>query len=189
MTILSNSWAQHLKSLAGNNEANKNIKAFTNTLAPSKTTNKLLNALVEEVDTAILLVGPKNSVQRTHSWAKFGEKKSRLDISIACLIGTGPRANAVTIDYNQAVALTTISIPSATDIAACKTVDNFVNLAANATFLGILKDGLAQNFTKLGLFCSFLGIMKGMDQPKKIVNPRSYPRFSWEFEGTNPPQN
>jgi hypothetical protein len=100
MKILSNSWAQHLKSLTGNNKANKNIKAFTNALAPSKTTTKYLNALVEKVNAAILLVGPKNSVQRTHSWAKFGGKQSWPKISIACLIRTGPRANAVTINHN-----------------------------------------------------------------------------------------
>jgi hypothetical protein len=111
----------------------KSIKAFTNALAPSKTTTKQLNALVKEVDAAILLVGPKNSVQRTHSWAKFGGKQSWPKIFIACLIRTGPRANTVTIDHNLAVALTTISIPSAMEIAACKTVDNFVNLAANTT--------------------------------------------------------
>jgi hypothetical protein len=67
MTILSNSWAQHLKSLAGNDKANKNIKAFTVALAPSKTTTKQLNALVQEVDAAILLMGLKNLDHRTHS--------------------------------------------------------------------------------------------------------------------------
>jgi hypothetical protein len=101
MTILSNSWAQHLKSLTGKDKANKNIKAFTNAFALSKTTTKQLNELVEEVNAAILLMGPKNSVQRTHSWAKFGKKQSRPNISIAYLIKTGPRANAVTIDHNQ----------------------------------------------------------------------------------------
>jgi hypothetical protein len=59
MTILSNSWAQHLKYLSRNNDANKNMKAFTDALAPSTTTSKRLNALVEEVDAAVLLVGPK----------------------------------------------------------------------------------------------------------------------------------
>ncbi len=59
MTILSNSWAQHLKNLAGNNNANKNMKAFTDALAPSTTISKRLNALVEEVATAVLFVGPK----------------------------------------------------------------------------------------------------------------------------------
>jgi hypothetical protein len=37
MTILSNSLAQHLKSLAGNNKANKNMTAFMKALAPSMT--------------------------------------------------------------------------------------------------------------------------------------------------------
>jgi hypothetical protein len=133
MTILSNSWTQHLKSLTGINGANKNIKIFTNALAPSKTTTEQLNALVEEFDATILLVGPKNSVQRTHSWAKFGGKQSWPNISIACLIRTGPRASAVAINHNQAVASMTISSPSATEIAACKTVNNFVNLVANTT--------------------------------------------------------
>jgi hypothetical protein len=72
MTILSNSWAQHLNSLAGNDEANKNMMAFTEALALFRTTSKQLNSLVEEIDAAVLLVGPNNSIQRTHSWAKFG---------------------------------------------------------------------------------------------------------------------
>jgi hypothetical protein len=37
MTILSNSWAQHLKNLAGNNDANKNMKAFMDALVLSTT--------------------------------------------------------------------------------------------------------------------------------------------------------
>jgi hypothetical protein len=72
MTILSNSWAQHLNSLARNNKANKNMTAFTEALTPSTTISKQLNVLVEEVNAAVLLVGPNNSIQRTHSWAKFG---------------------------------------------------------------------------------------------------------------------
>jgi hypothetical protein len=48
MTNLSNSWAQHLKNLARNNDANKNMKAFTDALAPSRTNSKRLNDLVEE---------------------------------------------------------------------------------------------------------------------------------------------
>jgi hypothetical protein len=50
-------------------------------------------------------------------------------------------------------------------------------------FLGILKDGLAQKFSKLELLRSFLRIFEGTDPPKKIVSPRTCPRFSWEFEG------
>ncbi len=40
MAILSNSWTQNLKSLAGNNEANKNMKAFSEAFAPAKTVAK-----------------------------------------------------------------------------------------------------------------------------------------------------
>jgi hypothetical protein len=109
------------------------MMAFTEALAPSTTTSKWLNSLVEEVDDAVLLVGPNNSIQRTHSWAKFGGTQSRPNTSIVCLIGTGPRAHAVTVDHKQGVALTTTSIPSFTGIANCKTIDDFVNLSINMT--------------------------------------------------------
>ncbi len=59
MAILSNSWAEHLQNLGGNKDANKHMKAFTNALAPSKTIPEQVNALVEDVDAGILLVGPK----------------------------------------------------------------------------------------------------------------------------------
>ncbi len=82
MTILSNSWAQHLKSLARNDKANKNMMAFMEALTPSRTISKQINALVEEVDAAVLLVGPNNLIQRTHSWPSLAGcnhgKKSQL---------------------------------------------------------------------------------------------------------------
>ena len=72
MAILSNSWTQHLKSWVGNKEANKNMKAFSKAFAPATTVAKQVAALVEEIDAAVLLVGPDGTVLRTHSWTKFG---------------------------------------------------------------------------------------------------------------------
>ena len=72
MAILSSSWTQHLKSLAGNEKANKNMKAFSDAFAPSTTVAEQVAALVEEIDAAVLLAGPDGTVLRTHSWAKFG---------------------------------------------------------------------------------------------------------------------
>jgi hypothetical protein len=136
MTILSNSWAQHLAGIAGNDDANKNMRAFMETLTPSKITTKQHNALVEKVDATVLLVGPKNLVQQTHSWTKFGRTQSRPTITTTCLVGSGPRAMPVTIDENQAVALQTIAIPFATEISACKSVDDFVKLTTTMIISG-----------------------------------------------------
>jgi hypothetical protein len=133
MTILSNSWVQHLKNLARNNDANKNMKAFMDALAPSMTISKRLNSLVEEVDNAVPLVGPKNSIQQTHSCAKFGGMQSQPDFSIICLIRKSPQANAVTVDHNQAVAVATIAIPLVTEISNCKTIYDFKNLGINVS--------------------------------------------------------
>ena len=101
MAILSNSWAQHLRSQAGGEEANKNMKAFTEAFAPTTTLAERVTALVEEIDAAALLAGPDGAVLRTHSWTKFGGTRSRANTTVACLIGTGPRANVVIVDCNR----------------------------------------------------------------------------------------
>ena len=67
MAILSSSWTQHLKSLAGNDKANKNMKAFSDAFAPATTVAKQVAALVEEIDAAVLLAGPDGTFLRTHS--------------------------------------------------------------------------------------------------------------------------
>jgi hypothetical protein len=133
MTNLSNSWAQHFKNLAGNDDANKNMKAFTDAYAPSRTISKRLNDLIEGVHAAVLLMGPKNSIQQTHSWAKFGGMQSRPDFSTTCLIRMGPKANAVTADHNQAVVAATVAIPLATEISNCKTIYDFKNPGINVS--------------------------------------------------------
>ena len=77
MAILSNSWTQHLKSQAGSEEANKNMKAFSEAFAPTTTVAERVAVLVEEINAAALLAGPDGTVLRTHSWTKFGGTQSR----------------------------------------------------------------------------------------------------------------
>jgi hypothetical protein len=113
MAILSNRWMQHLKSRAGNDEANKNMKAFSEAFSPSTTVAERVAALVEEIDAAVLLVGPDGTV------LKFGGTRSRASATVACLIGTGPRAYGVIIDCSCAVVATIVSIPREIDIASC----------------------------------------------------------------------
>jgi hypothetical protein len=61
MAIFSNGWAHHFKSII-NDEANKNMKAFTQAFAPTTTLAERVNALVKEINTAVLLVGLNNTV-------------------------------------------------------------------------------------------------------------------------------
>jgi hypothetical protein len=129
MAILSNGWAQHFRSIIGNNDANKNMKAFTNAFAPATTLAKRVNALIKEVDAAVLPVGPGGMVLRTHSWAKFGRMRSRANFIVGSLIGMGPRASAIVINHGAAIASSTVTIPVATEIANCKTIEELVALA------------------------------------------------------------
>ena len=65
MAILSNSWVQHLKSQAGNEEANKNMNAFSESFAPTTTVAERVATLVEEIDAAVLLAGPCYNIRIT----------------------------------------------------------------------------------------------------------------------------
>ncbi len=94
MAIFSNGWAQHFKSIA-NDKANKNMMVFTQVFAPTTTLAKRVNALVEEIDTAVLLVRLNDTVLRTHSLTKFGRMRSHPNVIVGSLIGMGPRAIAV----------------------------------------------------------------------------------------------
>jgi hypothetical protein len=100
MAILSNSWAQHFRSITVNNEANKNMRAFTDAFAPTKTLAKRVNTLVKEVDSAVFLVGMSGTVLQTHSWLKFGGTHFCPNFFIASLIGMGPRASAVIMNHS-----------------------------------------------------------------------------------------
>jgi hypothetical protein len=131
MAILSNSWAEHLKNLTGSKEANKNMKAFTDALAPLKSIPSQIDALVEDINAGILLVGCKNSILRTHSWKRFGGTRSRPDYNIFCLIGTGPIGQGVTVDIIGATSAKQVSILSAMEISNCRTVLNFEGLGIN----------------------------------------------------------
>jgi hypothetical protein len=131
IAIFSNSWAEHLKNLGGNEDTNKHMKAFTNALTPSKTIPKQVNALIEDVDAGILLVAPKNSMLQTHSWKCFGGTQSRPDYDIFCLIGTGPIGQGVSVDIVSVTSAYPISIISATEISNRRTILDFEGLGIN----------------------------------------------------------
>ena len=123
---------QHLKSLAGNDENNKNIKAFSEAFVPATTVAEQVATLVEEIDTAVLPAGPDSTSLRTHSWTKFGGTRSRASATVACLVGTGPRANVVIVDCSSTVVTTIVSIPRVIYITSCVTVQDLEDLANRA---------------------------------------------------------
>jgi hypothetical protein len=136
MAILSNGWAQHFRSIIRNVDANKNMRAFTNAFAPATTLAKRVNAIVKEVDAAVLLVGPCGTVLQMHSWAKFGGTRLHPNFIVGSLIGMGPRASAGVINHGTAIASSTVTIPAATEIANCGRIEKLVTLAGLGLAMG-----------------------------------------------------
>ncbi len=105
------------------------MKAFTYAFAPATMLAERVNALVKEVDAAMLLVGPGGMVLQTHSWAKFGGTRSCPNFIVGCLIRMGSRASAVVINHGAAVTSLTVTIPAVTEIVNCGTIKELVALA------------------------------------------------------------
>jgi hypothetical protein len=109
------------------------MKTFTDTLAPSKLIPSQIDALVEDIDAGILLVGRKNSILRTHSWKRFGGTRSWPDYNIFCLIGTGPIGQGVPVDMIGVTSANQVSILSAMEISNCRTVLDFEGPGINVS--------------------------------------------------------
>jgi hypothetical protein len=113
MVIISNSWAQHFRSITVNNNANKN-EGFHRRLSPTMTLAKRVKAFTKEVNSTVFLIGTCGTVLPMHSWSKFGRMCSHPNFIRASLIGTSPRASPVIINRGIAVACSTITIIKAT---------------------------------------------------------------------------
>jgi hypothetical protein len=119
-----------------NNNANKNMRAFTDAFAPATMLAERVKALAKEVDLAVFLVRMSGAVLQTHSWSKFGGACSHPNFIILSLIGTGPRASAVIINHGAVVASLTVTIPAATEIANYKLIEELVALASRGLATG-----------------------------------------------------
>ena len=97
----------------------------------------MVDALVEDVDARILLVGPKNSILQTYSWKKFGGTRTRPDYGVWCLIGSGPTGQGVEVDIASVTSASPVSIASATEISSCRTILNFEGLGINVSETGL----------------------------------------------------
>jgi hypothetical protein len=136
MAILSNSWAQHFRSITVNNNINKNMRAFTNAFASTTTLAKRVNTVAKEVNLVVFLVKMSGTVLQMHSWLKFGGMRSCPNFIIVSLIGMGPRASAVIINHGTAVAFLTITLPAVTMTANCKLIGELVALASGGLATG-----------------------------------------------------
>jgi hypothetical protein len=150
MAILSNSWAEHLKNLAGSNDTNKNMKAITDALAPLKLIPSQIDILVEDINAGNPPVGPQNSILRTYIWKRFGGTRSRPYYDIFCLIGTGLIGQGVTVDIIGVTPANQVSIPSAMEISNCRTVLDFEGRGINvlnshpATNAGVTLESMSE---------------------------------------------
>ena len=97
----SNSWKQHLQSLPGHDEGNKNMVNFTKycTKIVAIKISKLRD-LVEDED-VIFLGNIKGKITLFHIPTNFGGTRARMTNKVACILGLGPEATAVLLNEDE----------------------------------------------------------------------------------------
>ena len=63
MILTFNSWKQHFLSLSGNEEANRNMSAFSFATSSANSKNSKINAIVEDIDSVILTADAEMKIQ------------------------------------------------------------------------------------------------------------------------------
>ena len=74
-------------SISGNEEGNRNMFAYSNSMNLSRSFDERLIALMEEIDMVILLADKDKKIAIVHNPKNFGGTRTRPTNKIACLIG------------------------------------------------------------------------------------------------------
>ena len=103
LNSLSTSWKQHFASLPGNDDGDRNMRAFSVALVAGQTPAKKLKQLVDEVDSIILVADERNEISILHSISNLGGTRSRPENKIVALVGMGAHTTCVLLDWEKAV--------------------------------------------------------------------------------------
>ena len=117
------SWKQHFASLTGNDDGDQTMLAFSLALAAEQEPKEKLREIVNEVDSMLLVANKRKEITILHSISDLGGTRSRPDNKVVCLMGAGPRATCVMLDWRQAVADCNLTTPSFDEIENCPEED------------------------------------------------------------------
>ena len=117
------SWRLWYQNLASNEQGNKNIEAFTNTLSSEDTLVQKVRTLTEDVDTVFLAATPDRLINVFHSPKNLGGTRVRPTDKIVCLVGMGVSAIGVLLNKESGLVDANIVVPTVEDLSNCETSD------------------------------------------------------------------
>ena len=106
------SWVNWFINHEINDTGNKNIQAFSDILSSGDSDEVKLQALVKEMDTAILAADSNKDIMILHSPKNFGGTRSRPENKVECILGAGSRATCVLLDLKTAFTDIKLIVPT-----------------------------------------------------------------------------
>ena len=98
MTTKSDKFVSWKEFYLSQNEGNHNIIAYNNAMHHSNSKKEILQNLVQEVDSVILLAGEDQQMTVVHSPKNFGGTRSRPTDKLVALKGMGKEATCIVLD-------------------------------------------------------------------------------------------
>ncbi len=95
---------------------------------PKKSKLEKINDLIEEEDTVALVTGRDGKIKALHGFKKQGGTRTRPDMKLVCLLGSGARANGIVIDTDKITKSKEITLPRADSLWECSTIIELANV-------------------------------------------------------------
>lgn len=122
-------WKLWYQNLASNEQGNKNIEAFTDSLSSDDTLVQKVRTLTEDLDTVFLAASPERLINIFHSPKNLGGTRVRPTDKIVCLLGLGASATGVLLNQATALVDANIVVPTVDDLSNCETSEDVEGLA------------------------------------------------------------
>jgi hypothetical protein len=88
-----------------------------------KSKSEMINDLIKEEDTVVLVTGRDGKIKALHGFKKLGGTRTRPDMKLVYLLRSGARANGIVIDTDKITKLKEITLPRADLLWECSTID------------------------------------------------------------------
>jgi hypothetical protein len=122
------SWSINFSAFGSSNVANANMALFDNAMDGQKSKSEKINDLIEEEDTMALVTGRDGKIKALHGFKKLGGTRTRPDMKLVCLLGSGARANGIVINTDKITKSKEITLPRADFLWECSTINELANV-------------------------------------------------------------
>jgi hypothetical protein len=123
-------WSDWFTNHIGNDEGNRNMQAYSDSIGSKDSDFKKIKSLVEEIGTVILAADETKNVMIFHSPKNFGGTRTQPKNKVVGMTGLGAQATWVKINLTSALADCNIVVPTVNELTATTTTQEVATILA-----------------------------------------------------------